>query len=60
MQIRKENLDDSLALHQLLRDMDEQSAWVEEKIPLATSEELGSNLDEVKSLQRKHQVNNNY
>jgi hypothetical protein len=56
MEIRKENLDGSLALHQLLRDIEEQAAWVTEKAPLACSEELGSNLDEVKTLQRKHQV----
>jgi len=56
LQIRKENLDDSQALHQLLRDIDEQIAWLDEKIPLASSEELGSSLDEVKALQRKHQV----
>jgi hypothetical protein len=56
LQIRKENLDDSQALHQLLRDIDEQIVWLNEKIPLASSEELGKSLDEVKALQRKHQV----
>jgi hypothetical protein len=30
--------------------------WLNEKIPLASSEELGTSLDEVKALQRKHQV----
>ncbi|XP_059484234.1 spectrin beta chain, non-erythrocytic 2 isoform X2 [Neocloeon triangulifer] len=56
LQIRKENLDDSQALHQLLRDVDEQIVWLNEKTPLASSEELGTSLDEVKALQRKHQA----
>ncbi|XP_065345561.1 spectrin beta chain, non-erythrocytic 1 isoform X4 [Cloeon dipterum] len=56
LQIRKENLDDSQSLHQLLRDIDEQIVWLNEKTPLASSEELGSSLDEVKALQRKHQA----
>lgn len=56
MQIRKENLEDSLLLHQFIRDVDEELEWLEEKEPTATSEDLGSSLTTVQNLQKKHQA----
>lgn len=56
MQIRKENLEDSLLLHQFIRDVDEELEWLAEKEPTATSEDLGSSLTTVQNLQKKHQA----
>lgn len=56
MQIRKENLEDSLLLHQFIRDVDEELEWLEDKEPTATSEDLGNSLTTVQNLQKKHQA----
>jgi spectrin beta len=56
MQIRKDNLEDALLLHQFLRDVDDELQWVAEKEPQASSTDLGSSLTAVQSLQKKHQV----
>lgn len=56
MQIRKENLEDSLLLHQFIRDADEELEWLEDKEPIATSEDLGNSLTAVQNLQKKHQA----
>ena len=59
MQIRKDNLEDALLLHQFLRDVDDELQWVAEKEPLAASTDLGTSLTAVQSLQKKHQVGAN-
>ncbi|KAL0275436.1 UNVERIFIED_CONTAM: hypothetical protein PYX00_003283 [Menopon gallinae] len=56
MQIRKENLEDSHLLHQFIRDADEELEWLEDKQPIATSEDLGNSLTAVQNLQKKHQA----
>lgn len=56
MTIRSDNLDDSLLLHQFLRDSEDEIQWLAEKEPLAASKDLGSNLTAVQSLQKKHQA----
>ena len=56
MTIRGDNLDDSLLLHQFLRDAEDEVHWISEKEPLAASKDLGSNLTAVQSLQKKHQA----
>ncbi|XP_054271663.1 spectrin alpha chain, non-erythrocytic 1 isoform X2 [Macrosteles quadrilineatus] len=56
MQIRRDNLEDALLLHQFLRDADDELAWLAEKEPLAASTDLGNSLNAVQSLQKKHQV----
>ena len=56
MTIRNDNLEDSLLLHQFLRDTEDEILWLAEKEPLAASKELGSNLTAVQSLQKKHQA----
>ncbi|XP_024085304.1 spectrin alpha chain, non-erythrocytic 1 isoform X3 [Cimex lectularius] len=56
MQIRRDNLEDALLLHQLLRDIEDEMQWFTEKEPLAASVDLGNSLNAVQSLQKKHQV----
>ncbi|KXJ76213.1 hypothetical protein RP20_CCG010134 [Aedes albopictus] len=54
--IRRDNLEDSLQLHQFLRDAEDELLWLNEKEPLAASKDLGSSLTAVQSLQKKHQA----
>lgn len=54
--IRRDNLEDSLLLHQFLRDAEDEIQWLNEKEPLAASKDLGNNLTAVQSLQKKHQA----
>lgn len=54
--IRRDNLDDSLLLHQFLRDAEDELQWLNEKEPQAASKELGTSLTSVQSLQKKHQA----
>jgi spectrin beta len=56
MQIRRDNLEDGLLLHQFLQDVDEELRWVAEKEPQASSTDLGTSLTAVQSLQKKHQA----
>ncbi|XP_052120778.1 spectrin beta chain, non-erythrocytic 1 isoform X4 [Frankliniella occidentalis] len=56
MQIRRENLEDALLLKQLIRDIDDEMQWLAEKEPQAASDDLGSSLTAVQSLQKKHQA----
>lgn len=56
MTIRNDNLEDSLLLHQFLRDVDDETQWFAEKEPMAGSKDLGNNLTAVQSLQKKHQA----
>ena len=55
-QIRSENLKDALSLYQFYRDVQDELTWIEEKLPVASSQELGDNLTAVQNLQKKHQV----
>ncbi|XP_044739331.1 spectrin beta chain, non-erythrocytic 1 isoform X2 [Chrysoperla carnea] len=56
MQVRRELLEDSLLFQQFLRDVEEEQQWLDEKEPLVKSNELGTNLNAVQSLQKKHQA----
>lgn len=56
MTIRRDNLEDSLQLHQFARDADEELQWLTQKEAQATSTDLGSSLSAVQSLQKKHQA----
>merc|ERR1719341_1365992 len=56
VQIRRENLEDSLLLHQFNREVADETIWLEEKLPLASSSHLGTSLSEVQNLQQKHQM----
>lgn len=52
--IRRDNLDDSLAQQQFLRDADDELQWLADKEPLAASADLGASLTAVQMLQKKH------
>ncbi|XP_030854304.1 spectrin beta chain, non-erythrocytic 1 isoform X1 [Strongylocentrotus purpuratus] len=39
--------------YQVLRDLDDEKIWVQEKLPLATSHDVGNNLQAVQTLQKK-------
>jgi len=54
--IRRENLEDSLLLYTFYRDVDDEALWIREKRPTAAMTDLGTNLQTVQSLQKKHQV----
>ncbi|CAL8090883.1 unnamed protein product [Orchesella dallaii] len=55
LHIRRENLDETLKLYELMRDMDEEVSWVKEKLPnVSINADLGANLTQVQSLQKKH------
>nr|XP_002732400.1 PREDICTED: spectrin beta chain, non-erythrocytic 5-like [Saccoglossus kowalevskii] len=53
---RKINLEEALLLYQFYRDVEDEESWIKEKQPLATSTELGQNLNTVQSLMKKHQA----
>lgn len=53
---RRAALEARSRLLQFLRDADEEMAWVQEKLPLATSQDCGQSLSTVRHLQEKHQV----
>jgi len=54
--IRRENLEDALLLYTFFRDIDDEMSWIREKRPIAAMTDLGTNLQTVQSLQKKHQV----
>lgn len=54
--IRRDNLEDSLLLHQFYRDAEDELQWLAEKEQQAASEDLGTSLTSVQSLQKKHQA----
>ena len=55
-QIRRENLEESKTLHQLVRDVEEELTWLDEKLVQVTSSDLGETLLQVQKLQKRHQV----
>ena len=55
-QIRRDNLEDAQLLYQFSRDVEDELSWIKEKLPLASSKDLGNSLTAVQNLQKKHQV----
>uniref|UniRef100_A0A8D0F0G0 Calponin-homology (CH) domain-containing protein n=1 Tax=Strix occidentalis caurina TaxID=311401 RepID=A0A8D0F0G0_STROC len=55
LQERRGSLEASRLQYQFFRDVDEELAWVHEKLPMASSREYGQSLATVQSLQEKHQ-----
>ncbi|XP_076983663.1 spectrin beta chain, non-erythrocytic 5 [Tamandua tetradactyla] len=55
LQERRAALEARRLLHQFFRDVDEEMAWVQEKLPLASAQDLGQSLDAMWHLQEKHQ-----
>lgn len=56
---RRENLNNSLIIHQFLRDIDEEESWIKEKKLLVSSDDYGKDLIGVQNLKRKHRRLNN-
>ncbi|NWW71973.1 SPTN5 protein, partial [Climacteris rufus] len=55
LQERRGSLEASRLQYQFFRDVDEELAWVHEKLPMASSKDYGQSLATVQSLQEKHQ-----
>ncbi|KAM6392440.1 LOW QUALITY PROTEIN: spectrin beta chain, non-erythrocytic 5 [Pluvialis apricaria] len=55
LQERRGSLEASRLEYQFFRDVDEELAWVHEKLPMASSRDYGQSLATVQSLQEKHQ-----
>ncbi|XP_032649741.2 spectrin beta chain, non-erythrocytic 5 [Chelonoidis abingdonii] len=55
LQERRGSLESSRLQYQFFRDVDDELAWVQEKLPLASSKDYGQSLTTVQSLQEKHQ-----
>uniref|UniRef100_A0A8D3DJ88 Spectrin beta chain n=1 Tax=Scophthalmus maximus TaxID=52904 RepID=A0A8D3DJ88_SCOMX len=53
---RKGKLEAAKAVHQFYRDLADELLWIEERMPLATSEEHGHNLQTVQMLLKKNQT----
>lgn len=53
---RRTTLEAQSLLLQFFRDADEEMAWVQEKLPLASAQDYGQSLSTVRCLQEKHQV----
>lgn len=56
MQIRRDNLEDALIHYRLLRDIEEEMTWINDKELLIKSHDFGSSMHSVQALQNKHQV----
>ena len=54
VQSRYEALHEPLQIRRDNRDVADETFWLEEKLPLAASPQLGASLSEVQSLQQKH------
>ena len=52
---RKKKLDQQYRMHQLMRDIDDEEAWIREKEPIASSTNRGRDLIGVQNLMKKHQ-----
>lgn len=50
---RRQRLEESIKLHQYLRDVEELSTWLEEKQQVAASDDYGKDLDHLLMLQKK-------
>lgn len=53
MSSRRQRLEESIKLHQYLRDVEELSTWLEEKQQVAASDDYGKDLDHLLMLQKK-------
>ena len=54
MLIRNENLEESLSLFTVMHDLEDSDQWIQDKLPLVSTDELGSNLEETKKFVKKH------
>ncbi|XP_063803271.1 spectrin beta chain, erythrocytic [Pseudophryne corroboree] len=56
MQERKRKLQSSKQVHQLHRDLADETLWIQERMPLAKSKDYGTNLQMVQMLLKKNQT----
>lgn len=56
MQIRRDNLEDALIHYRLLRDIEEEMTWINDKELIIKSHDFGTSLHSVQALQNKHQA----
>ncbi|XP_017780552.1 PREDICTED: spectrin alpha chain, non-erythrocytic 1 isoform X2 [Nicrophorus vespilloides] len=54
MQTRRDLLESSSMLHQFTRDVDDELQWLNDRLTMASSTDLGNTLTAVQSLQKKH------
>ncbi|KAH9509152.1 hypothetical protein Btru_049222 [Bulinus truncatus] len=54
--IRKENLEEARRMYQFFRDVEDELAWIQDRRPLAESQDLGHSLSAVQNLMKKHQL----
>lgn len=55
---RREQLEKVKFIHQFVRDVEDEKLWIEEKMPQATSSNVGNSLLSVQLLEKKNQVCN--
>jgi len=53
---RRQNLERVKRIHQFIRDVEDEKLWIDEKMPLATSQRFGNSLLSVQLLKKKNQV----
>ncbi|XP_013410395.1 spectrin beta chain-like [Lingula anatina] len=53
---RRSQLEKQKAVHQFLRDVEDEMLWIDERMPLATSENYGNSLLSVQTLMKKNQT----
>lgn len=54
--IRRENLEEARRMYQFFRDVEDELAWIQDRRPMAESQDLGNSLSSVQNLMKKHQV----
>ncbi|XP_062379447.1 spectrin beta chain, non-erythrocytic 5 [Sardina pilchardus] len=56
LQLRRETLESWHLLFQFNRDVEDELAWVQDKLPVASSKDLGTSLQSTEAMLKKHQV----
>lgn len=56
LQNRRETLEAWQVLFQFSRDLEEEVAWLSDRLPAVTAKDLGSSLSSTQQLLHKHQV----
>ncbi|BFZ07506.1 hypothetical protein BsWGS_10543 [Bradybaena similaris] len=54
--IRRENLEEARRMYQFFRDVEDELSWIQDRRPLAESQDLGNSLVTVQNLMKKHQA----
>lgn len=56
LQLRKETLESWHLLFQFNRDMEDELAWIQDKLPTVSSKDWGTSLQGTQAMIQKHQV----